>query len=180
MKLKAIKKPILEFIPVFLGVILALFFNNLNESRIDRKKIDGLLDKIALGTEKNIQNLDIQLEQNRKVLDSMMFYRDDPDMRISDILNRSRGIRYIQFDLAAWSVLKNSELLVDVDYDLVSLLYLLNESIIYDSQTISTPDNATDTDAKDELISTLGDYIGSIEHRKVLSIEIQKLLKKME
>lgn len=176
MKIKALKKPLLEFIPVFLGVVLALFFNNLNETRTDRAKINGLLTKIALGNEKNIQSLNMQLAQNQKVLDSMAHYQDDPEMSIRDILSKSRGIRYIQFDLAAWNVLKSSELLVDVDYDLTSLLYLLNESIVYDANTINTPDKASDKASKEELISALSDYIVSIKHRLVLSTEIQKLL----
>ncbi len=69
--MKPLKKILLELVPVFLGVILALFFNNINESRIERKKIAGLLTKVELGTEKNIQNLNMQLQQNQKVMDSL-------------------------------------------------------------------------------------------------------------
>lgn len=177
MKLKRLKKPVLEFIPVFLGVVLALFFNNLNENRLARGKINGLMDKIALGNEKNIENLNMQLTQNQKVLDSMIYYRNNPEVSLGNILSRSRGIRYIQFDLAAWNVLKSSELLVDVDYDLTSLLYLLNESIIYDASTINIRGNASDIETKDAVISTLSDYLVSIKHRIVLSNQIQKLLK---
>lgn len=174
--MKALKKPLFEFIPVFLGVVLALFFNNLNESRIERGKINGLLTKIELGTQKNIDNLEEQLTQNQKVLDSLMYYRDNTKVRIGDILSNTKGIRYIQFDLAAWNVLKSSELLVDVDYDLTSLLYLLNESIVYDANTLKVPDNASDKASKGEFITSLSDYIVSIKHRIFLSKEIQKLL----
>ncbi|GEM_PF-3189967 len=180
MKLKGLKKPVLEFIPVFLGVVLALFFNNLNENRIAKGKINGLMDKIALGNEKNIQNLNMQLAQNQKVLDSMMYYRDNAEVSIGKVLSKARGIRYIQFDLAAWNVLKSSELLVDVDYDLTSLLYLLNESIIYDANTIDIPGNALDQETKDAVISTLSDYLVSIKHRIVLAERIRELLDKRD
>ena len=177
--MKKFKKAVLEFIPVFLGVVLALFLNILNENRMDRNKIDGLLDKIELGTEKNIENLEMQIARNQRAIDSLTYYQDDTNMRITDILNRSGGIRYIQFDLAAWNVLKSSELLIDVDYDLVSLLYLLDESIVADSNTISHPFHATDRAAKEEFISDISDYIVSIKYRLYLCQEIKKLLSEM-
>ena len=178
--MKKLKKGVLEFIPVFLGVVLALFLNILNENRIDRNKIDGLLDKIALGTEKNIENLKMQLSRNQRAVDSLTFYMNNTDMRITDILSRSGGIRYIQFDLAAWNVLKSSELLIDVDYDRVSLLYLLDESIVADSNTIPHPFHATDRAAKEEFVSDISDYMNSTEYRLYLCEEIQKLLKEMD
>ncbi len=174
--MKSIKKPILEFIPVFLGVVLALFFNNINENRIDRSKIEGLLSKIERGTSKNIDNLNLQLQQNQRVMDSLEFYQDDSSTRIADIISRSRGIRYIQYDLAAWNVLKSSELLIDVDYELVSLLYLLNESIDNQS-TVQFEYKASSPLAKEELISDLSDYLVDINHRIYLCKEIQRLLK---
>lgn len=173
--MKSLKKILLELVPVFLGVILALYFNNINEKRIERKKIAGLLTKIELGTAKNIQNLNMQLRQNQKVMDSLTYYQADTNLRIGDIITKAGGVRYIQFDLAAWNVLKGSELLVDVDYDLASLLYLLNESIA-DAGTIPIPFKASDQEAKEETIVDLSDYIGSIKHRIYLSEEIQKLL----
>ena len=175
--MKSLKKILLELVPVFLGVIHSLFFNNINENRIERKKIAGLLTKIELGTEKNIRNLNMQLQQNQKVVDSLTYYQADTSLRIGDILTKAGGVRYIQFDLAAWNVLKGSELLVDVDYDLASLLYLLNESIT-DAGTIPIPFKASDQEAKEETIVDLSDYIGSIKHRIFLSEEIQKLLRK--
>lgn len=177
MKIQKLKKPLLELIPVFLGVLLALFFTNLNENRIDRNKINALLSKIALGNEKNIESLKIQLERNQMVLDSMTHYRDNSEISIAQIIDNTRGIRYIQFDLAAWNVLKSSELLIDVDYDLTSLLYLLNESIIYDANTISFSAESTDQKEKEKVITALSDYIVSIKHRQFLCDEIQKLLK---
>ena len=173
--MKSLKKSLLEFIPVFLGVVLALFFNNINESRIEKNKINGLLTKIELGTEKKLKNLNIQLAQNQKVIDSLTYYLEDSDKRITDILSKARGIRYIQFDLAAWSVLKSSELLVDVDYELVSLLYLLNESID-NSETIDNPSLAFDRDTKSKVISDLDDYLVEINYRIDLCKRIQEIL----
>lgn len=128
-----------------------------------------------MGTIKNIENLNKQLEQNQKVLDSIIYYQDEPSMSIRDIKSKTGGIRYIQFDLAAWSVLKGSELLVDVDYELVSLLYLLNESID-NSETLSTPNHLSSRETKEEYISELSDYIVEIKHRLVLSFQIQEML----
>ena len=173
--MKKLKKPILEFIPVFLGVILALLFNNINEGRIQRNKIDGLLEKIELGMIKNSQSLNKQLDQNQRVVDSLKYYQNEDDLRITDILNRSQGIRYIQFDLAAWNVLKSSELLVEVDYEIVSLLYLLNESID-NEEDIDFPSVARDAETKELLIGNLEDYNSSTRHRLVLTQRIQKLL----
>lgn len=170
------RKAIMEFIPVFLGVILALFFENLNEARIDRNKIDGLLDKIELGTEKNIENLQLQLERNQMVIDSLKAYHYDTKKRIGDVLSLTKGIRHIQFDLAAWNVLKSSELLVDVDYDLASYLYLLSESVAQSTDLVinyNSPDPAT----KEELISDLEDYMVTINDHKFMSEQILKLLK---
>ncbi|MEM9679931.1 MAG: hypothetical protein AAF901_06375 [Bacteroidota bacterium] len=178
--MKTLKKLLQELLLIFLGVILALFFNNVQENRTDRAKINGLLSKIELGTEKNIQSLNMQLNQNQKVMDSLTYYLEDTTLRVGDILELAGGIRYIQFDLAAWNVLKSSELLIDVDYDLTSLLYLLNESIIADASTLNWVNNTVGKEDKEDLISTISDYIVSIKHRLVLSQEIQKLLKEQK
>ena len=69
-----LKKPILDLIPVFLGVVLALYFENLNENRIEENKIDGLLKKIAQGTEKNIKNLEFQLNQRLVSLRTLLIF----------------------------------------------------------------------------------------------------------
>ncbi|MEM1259855.1 MAG: hypothetical protein AAGH81_15105 [Bacteroidota bacterium] len=178
--LKFLKGPLFNLLPVFLGVILALYFENLNESRTDKNKINALLSKIELGTQKNIENLEFQLNQNQKVRDALQSHLSDSKTRIGDIVGNAGGIRYIQFDLAAWNVLKNSELLVDVDYDIVSLLYLLNESIIYDSGTIKFSDVTTKKEVKEEVVSSLEDYLISINYRLSLCNQIKNLLNKKE
>lgn len=111
-------------------------------------------------------------------MDSLEFYKEDTSLRIGDIQSRAGGIRYIQFDLAAWSVLKSSELLVDVDYELVSLLYLLDEHIAA-SETLEH-NNASDLQSKEEFISDLSDYLLEIEHRIFLSEKIRKLLQEQD
>ena len=176
--MKGFKKQLLDFIPVFLGVVLALFFNNINEDRVQQNQIEGLLEKIALGTEKNIENLTIQLNQNQRVMDTALLYLDDPEVSIGMIRSRARGIRYIQFDLAAWNVLKSSELLVDVDYELVSMLYLLNEHI-NNSNEIESQGDATDKATKEAFVSDLSDYLLEIKHQLFLSEKIKDLLKAM-
>ncbi len=174
--MRSLKKSIREFFPVFLGVILALFFNNINESRIEKAKINGLLEKIELGTAKNLENLDKQLRQNQKILDSMVYYQDDSNLSIGDVKAKTGGVRYIQFDLAAWNVLNSSELLVDVNYELVSFLYLLSESID-NSETLDIANNLSTKEAKEEFISNLSDYLVDIKHRIYLSNKIQELLR---
>ena len=175
-KPKRFRKAIQEFIPVFLGVVLALFFENLNEARIDQNKINGLLDKIELGTEKNIESLNLQLERNQMVIDSLKAYQFDTGKRIGDVLSLTKGIRHIQFDLAAWNVLKSSELLVDVDYDLVSYLYLLSESVAQ-STDLAVNYNSPEPAIKEELISDMEDYMVTINDHKYMSEQILKLLK---
>ena len=170
------RKAILEFIPVFLGVVLALFFENLNEARIDRNKINGLLDKIELGTQKNIENLELQLERNQMVIDSLKAYQYDAEKRIGDVLSVTKGIRHIQFDLAAWNVLKSSELLVDVDYNLVSYLYLLSESVSQ-PENLAIAYSSSESDRKEELISDLEDYMVAIDYQKYMSEQILEILK---
>lgn len=174
--MKAFKKQILDFIPVFLGVILALFFNNINERKSQNTKIEGLLEKIALGTDKNLAYLNIQMEKNQRLMDSLVFYQKEKSLSIGDIQSRAGGIRYIQFDLAAWNVLKSSELLVDVDYELVSLLYLLEENI--DASETLTHNNGYDEESKEQYISQLSDYLLETEHRIILSRQIRDLLDK--
>ncbi len=175
-KASRFRKAILEFIPVFLGVVLALFFENLNEARIDRNKINGLLDKIELGTQKNIENLELQLERNQMVIDSLKAYQYDTEKRIGDVLSVTKGIRHIQFDLAAWNVLKSSELLVDVDYNLVSYLYLLSESVSQ-PENLAIAYSSSESDRKEELISDLEDYMVAIDYQKYMSEQILEILK---
>ena len=116
-----------DFVPVFAGVIIALILNNIKEHRDDKKFLQNILDKIEANAEYNIYNLEDMLKKNRKLSDSLLFYADDKSIDISDILSKTGGMDIFPLDFSAWNVLKASPLVTDVEYEIVSKLYLLEE-----------------------------------------------------
>lgn len=60
--------------------------------------------------------------------------------------------------MAQLCFLKGAELLEDVDYNLASLLYLLNPSI-EEEESVNPSFNPTDSAAEEEVISDWSDYL---------------------
>ena len=65
---------------------------------------------------------------------------------------------------------------MDVDYDLVSYLYLLSESVAQ-STDLAVNYNSPEPAIKEELISDMEDYMVTINDHKYMSEQILKLLK---
>jgi len=158
-----------EFIPVFLGVIAAMFLGNLKEGRQESKFIDSSLGYIYENNCANIDKLEDELFNHRSFRDSTYVHGKDK-MTILKIISSVNGWQMKTKTMIGWQMLKNSPLLYKVDYDIVSMLSTIETSLdknfpIMNARVIKTLENHSESNdpiIKDRLHRACRDYIGSI------------------
>jgi len=101
-------KWLFEIIPVFIGVILALYFSNLKEENEHIKFVEQLKNSIILEIEGDINDIDSLSSGERSAMDSLMFYASNDTMRVYDILSKTGVIGFPSLEFSTWSIIQSS------------------------------------------------------------------------
>ncbi len=123
------KKIILDFIPAFLGVLVALVLNNWNEQRKENEFITKSIVSIYHDNQSNLENIKAQLESTDKQLDTIKHYLNNKDITIEGIIKKNNGINGEILVQSGWNILENSNLVTKIDYDLVFKLNKMSRGI---------------------------------------------------
>lgn len=114
------KKLLREMVPVILGVLIALFINNLNEQRKDRQYVKTMMHAINEEIIENKKELnEIAIERNQ-LLDTITHYKNE-DLSIGNIISKNNGIGGVSIRNTAWRSMMNSRMDL-MDYKKISLL----------------------------------------------------------
>ena len=177
------RKLLFDFMPVFAGVIIALFLNNI-KTRIDNHKfLKEIMVNIESATVDNIEVLQKQLIQNRTVADTLFKYIEDKNVNLGEVFMKigGKGLDIQPLDFSTWNVLKTSPLLTDVDLKLSSLQYKVEETYRMSSEVIltniSTLDfNSRDRDEKRRIYVSIATYNSYCDDQLNLFNDIQKIV----
>ena len=118
---KNFKSFIKDIIPVIVGILIALFINNWNENRKEKKYIDKIFVSInkELGeTDADITNI---LSLQKSYIDTLDFYIMDDAVSLKDIIMKSNGINIPTIKLNSWKAISSSKIEL-VGYDKLSAL----------------------------------------------------------
>lgn len=99
-----------EIIPVIVGILIALFIDNWNESRKEEKYIEqvfSIIDSELKGTNEEIKEI-IPLQNS--LIDSLEFYADNKNVNILDIVKKSKGIQIPKIRINAWKSVSNTKI----------------------------------------------------------------------
>lgn len=123
------KKIILDFIPAFLGVLVALVLSNWNEQRKENEFIEKSIVSIYNDNKSNLENIKLQLNNTNRQLDTITHYLNNDKLNIGDIIKKNNGINGEILVQTGWKILENSHLITKIDYDLVFKLDQMSEGI---------------------------------------------------
>ena len=97
-----------EIIPVFIGVILALYFSNLKEENEHIKFVDQLKHSIILEIEGDVKDIDSLRSGESSAMDSLLFYASNDTMSVYDVLSRTGVIAFPSLEFSTWSIIQSS------------------------------------------------------------------------
>lgn len=110
-----------EIIPVIAGILIALFIDNWNSERKDKafiKQVFSTVDSELKDT--NIEILE-KIPVQESLIDSLDFYTSYKNIKLSDIIMKSDGIRIPQIKINAWKTVSNTKIDL-IDYEKITIL----------------------------------------------------------
>ncbi len=122
------RKIVVDFVPAFLGVLVALLLNDWRESIKENKFIDQSLEAVYKNNIDNINNLELSIDNLTANVDSLGKYLES-DLSIIDVLHKNNGVKLKPLNTSAIHTIKNSNLYLSFEYDVISKLTNLEMSI---------------------------------------------------
>lgn len=126
----SVLKLVREMIPIILGVLIALFINNWNQSRIDQKFQQTILSSINSELKENHDELLTLIPAHKQLLDTINQYQHDSTVNLGQILNKVNGIQLVSIKNTSWKALLNSNIQL-VEYNLITQLIDIDEDKNY-------------------------------------------------
>jgi short-subunit dehydrogenase len=120
--MKQINYIIKEVIPIIIGILIALFINNWNEDRKDKKYLNQMFSSIESELEES--NIDIKrvIPKQLASIDTLDVYLNNEKVTLYEIIMKSNGIQMPIIKTNTWNAIANSKIELNMkNY----LLYLL-------------------------------------------------------
>lgn len=123
---KYLKSVVKEIVPVIIGILIALFINNWNEERKERRYYSKILDSIKHELGETQEDIETKIISHRSLIDTTLFYLDDETISIEGIMNKTNGITLPKVRIHSWKSLSNSRIEL-LDYESLSSLANIEE-----------------------------------------------------
>lgn len=177
------KKIILDFIPAFLGVLIALMLSNWSEQRKENQFIKKSIVSIYNDNKTNLENINTQIIHLENQLDTITYYLNNDTLNVVDLIKKNKGLRTKFLYQSGWNILGNSELVTKIDYDLLTSLSTFSESINFTNSIRNSfmeilynkPESKSITD-KYQLFIRISDFKNTFISIKKNSEEIDSIL----
>lgn len=177
------KKIILDFIPAFLGVLVALILSNWNEQRKENEFIEKSIISIYNDNKTNLERIELQLTHLENHLDTFDHYKNT-SLSIMDLIVKNNGITTNEYIQTGWNILENSKLVTNIDYELLTLLSHNSKAIELWSHYRNRISNiiynsleSSESSDKTRFLILLNDADNSTKKFKYNSEQIDSLLK---
>lgn len=124
-----------EFVPVFIGVLLALYFSNLKDERDSIKFVDKLKVSILAEIDGDIMDIDSSLIGELNAMDTLLFYAERDSMSIYNVLEKTGVISFPSLEFSTWSIIQSSgnAFVLDTEIlkEMVSMDIMINKHHIH-------------------------------------------------
>ena len=116
-----------ETIPVIIGILIALFINNWNEGRKDKKYLNQIFSSIESELEES--NIDIKRVIPRQLasVDTINAYMNNEKVTLYEIMMKSNGIQKPIIKTNSWNAISNSKIEL-IEYEKLSAFSDIQES----------------------------------------------------
>ena len=115
-----------DMIPVLTGVLLALWINNWNENRKNTNYINQISSSISKELKETNEDIIKELSFQKRLIDSLSFYRTNERISIFDIMMKVDGIHLPNIKMNSWKAISRSKIEL-LEYDKVSILTSIEE-----------------------------------------------------
>lgn len=120
-----------DFMPAFLGVLVALLLSNIKEKREEKQFIQKSMQEIYLDNKKNLANIRKSLNHMDKQIDTVSYYLNDSSLSVHDlILRKNDGLIILDRHTQSLEILKKSSQFVHLDYEMINLIMGLEHAEI--------------------------------------------------
>lgn len=179
--MKEVSKLIKEIIPVIIGILIALFINNWNEDRKDKKYLNQMFSSIENELKESSKDIKRVIPLQLAFIDTIKSYLDNDKASLFNIMIKGNGIHSPTIKTNAWNAIANSKIEL-IEYEKLSALADIEErknnlDRRVEKQIDFTFQNfeATERGKKEILMMMILDVVG-VEKR--LQSAIEELIKK--
>ncbi|MEP1035011.1 hypothetical protein [Ekhidna sp.] len=117
-----LKKILIDIIPVLVGILLALFINNWQQSNSEKNYIQNSVKSIIKENEGNILELNEALRRQALFMDTLERYLDDDEYTLADIIRKSKGVYTPDLKSTTWKFLIQDSKHTLVSYEFINRL----------------------------------------------------------
>jgi len=166
------KQFIREIASVIIGILIALFTNNWNEDRKDKKYLNQIFSSIDKELEESLVDIESVIPKQLKSVDSIQRYLNNEELSIYDIMIRANGIHAPSIKTNSWNAIANSKIeliaydklsaLADIEERKENLKWRLEKQMDFMFQNMEE----TDRGKKEILIMTIIDIVGAEKEMK--------------
>jgi len=184
---KIVGKLVVELVTVIAGILIALFVNDIQEKRADKKNLDETLHALSLEFDKNRDNINSISHRLQRFRDTLEFYEKDTYLSIYDLTVKSPGLTIADLYTTNWQVTLSTNSLRLIDFETITLLSkidakhkeLKDQGAILTSLVYNTAIYKNDREGfyhRKVLASWIGGYMGNEEELIALYDEFKALI----
>lgn len=173
-----LKKIFADIVPVLIGILLALFINQYQQSKSEEAYIRNSIESIILENEENIQELEYALKRQAVFVDTLESYLDNDQFSLSDVLKRAKGVYSPDLKSTTWKFLVQDSKHTLVSYEFINQLaeiekyeVLVNRYNVKIGDIIFQPAFFDNPRMKDVFYILFSDF-GSIERSMIQELKL--------
>jgi len=124
--MKEVSKLFREIIPVIIGILIALFINNWNEDRKDKKYLSQIFSSIENELEESLTDIKRVIPKQLASVDTLDYYMNNDKVTLYEIIIKSNGIHMPFVKTNSWNSIANSKIEL-IEYEKLSALSNIEE-----------------------------------------------------
>lgn len=172
-----LKKVLADIVPVLVGILLALFINQFQQSRAEKAYIRNSVRSIILENEENIKEIEYALKRQAVFIDTLQNYLNDDEISLSEVLSRARGVYSPDLKSTTWKFLVQDSKHTLVSYEFINRLaeiekyeVLVNRYNVKIGDIIFQPAFFDDPRLKDVFKILFGDF-GNVQRNMIKELK---------
>lgn len=117
-----LRKVLVDIVPVLVGILLALFINNWQQSKSERSYIENSVASIIKENKENINELKYALKRQSAFMDTLEKYLNNDQYALVDVLKKAKGVYTPDLKSTTWKFLVQDSKHTLVSYEFINRL----------------------------------------------------------